>query len=235
MKKTLPVLLFSTLLLSAPSHATDIERTLTVRGSATQEAVPDTAVITLAVETLELTARESAAANAKISDGVAKALKKAIGPGDEINTASYSVFPVYEFDKGRREILKGFRTAHHLKVTTSKTSATGEILDKALEAGANRVVDVRFDIKDISVACDGLIKSAAAKAASQANAAASAFGTGLDGVKTIMPFCNREAEGPIRPFGAEVMKMAADQTFIEPGTVRLRAEVEAVYILRGEK
>lgn len=235
MKKSLPVLLLSALLLSTQTHAAENERTLTVRGSATQEAVPDMAVITLAVETLELTARESAASNAKISEGVARALKRAIGPADEVNTASYSVFPVYEFDKGRREVLKGFRTAHHLRVTTERTSATGEILDKALEAGANRVVDVRFDMKDTSGACAGLIRSAAAKAASQANAAASAFGTGLDGVKTIMPFCNRESEGPVRPFGAEVMKMSADQAFIEPGTVRLRAEVEAVYILGGQR
>lgn len=197
------------------------------------EAAPDMAVVTFAVETMAQTAKESAAENARVSGQVMKSVKSAIAADDEVDTSSYSVFPVYEYEKGR-QVMKGFRTAHQVKVTTAKTASIGEILDKATNAGANRVVDVRFDMKDISGHCEGLIRSAAVKAASQARAAASAFGTGLDGVKTIMPSCGRESEGPIRPYAAEFTRMKAE-TQIEPGTVRLRADVEAVYFLEGER
>lgn len=217
------------------SPASDNERTLTVRGWATADAAPDMAVVTVAVETMARGAKESAAANARTSDSVIKAIRKALAPTDEVDTASFSVFPVYEFEKDRGQVLKGFRTVHQVKVTTNKTSAAGEILDRAIEAGANRVVEVRYDLKDISAHCDGLIRSAAEKAAAQARAASLAFGTGLDVVKTIMPSCNKESEGPIRPYAMEAMKMRAPDTPIEPGTVRLRADVEAVYFLGGEK
>lgn len=236
MKRFLPVILFSAFLVfPALSSAAENERTLTVRGWAAIDAAPDMAVVTLAVETMAQSARESAAENARISDNVIKSVRKAILPGDEIDTSSYSVFPVYEYEKARGQVLRGFRTVNQIKVTTAKTSSAGEILDCAIEAGANRIVNVRFDIRDISGHCEGLIRSAAASAASQAGAATSAFGTNLDGVKTIVPSCSKESEGPVRPYAMEVMKMRAPETPIEPGTIRLRADVEAVYFLGDGK
>lgn len=236
MKRSVTVLaLASVLAFPMLSSASENERTLTVRGWATTDAAPDIAVITVAVESMAQNARDSAAANGRVSGNVVGSVRKVAGPADEVDTASYTIFPVYEFEKDRRQVLKGFRTVHQIKVTTNKTTAAGEILDRAIEAGANRVVEVSFDIKDISGHCDGLIRSAAEKAASQAKAASNAFGTGLDGVKTILPSCNKESQGPVRPYAVDAMKMAARETPIEPGAVRLRADVEAVYFLGGEK
>ncbi len=189
------------------------------------------AVITFAVETMAPTAKESAAANARAADNMIRSVKMTLGPADKIDTASFSVFPVYEFEKAKGQVLKGFRTTNQVNVTTNRIASTGEILDRAIEAGANRVVDVRFDINEVSGHCEELIREAASKAASQARAASNAFGTRLDGVKTIVPSCHKEANGPIRPYGAELMKMAAPDTPVEPGMVRLRADVEAVYFL----
>lgn len=193
-----------------------------------EEASPDMAIITVAVETMALSAKGSANENARVSENMIKALRKSLEPVDRAETFSFSVFPVYDYDKGRHEILKGFRTVHQIRVTASKPSSVGGILDAAIEAGANRVADVRFDVKDTTEACGHLIKVAAERAASQAKAASSAFGTALDGVKSIVPSCGREAEGP-RPFAAELMR--ATVAPIEPGMVRLRADVEAVYFL----
>lgn len=234
MKRFLPaVLLSAALFLPQHSIADENDRTLTVRSSAAKDVDPDVAVLTFAVETMAPTAKESAAANARTADNVIRSVKRALGQTDEVDTSSFSVFPVYEYEKARGQVLKGFRTTNQVTVTTDKIASTGEILDRAIEAGANRVVDVRFDIKNISGHCEGLIREAASKAASQAKAASSAFGTSLDGVKTIVPSCHKEANGPVRPYGAELMKMAAPDTPVEPGTVRLRAEVEAVYFLGG--
>lgn len=226
--KFLPVLALCALLaLPSLSNADENERTLTVRASSAEDAVPDIAVITVAVETMALSAKESASENAAISQHVLKAVRGFLEPSDRVDTSSFSVFPVYDFDKSRREVLRGFRTVHQVKVTSSKTSSAGEILDAALASGANRVVEVRFDIKDIAPACDGLIRAAAGRAAAQARAASDAFGAGLGVVKSVIPSCGREAEGPVRLYAAE-MKAG---TPVEPGMVRLRADVEAVYFL----
>jgi uncharacterized protein YggE len=137
-----------------------------VRGSAAEEAAPDIAIITVAVETMAPSAKGSAAENARASENMIKAVRKALEPSDSARTSSFSVFPVYDYDKGRqREILKGFRTVHQIRVTASKPSSAGDILDRAIEAGANRVVDVRFDVKDAVEACGRLIKMAAERAA----------------------------------------------------------------------
>jgi uncharacterized protein YggE len=227
--KILPILALAALLASpALSLADENERTLTVRASAEHAAAPDIVIITVAVETMAAGAKESASLNAAASGDVIKAATASMGAHDSVETSSFSVFPVYDYDKGRREILRGFRTVNQIKFTSSVISSAGGILDAAIKAGANRVVEVRFDVKDVTPVCEGLIKTAAVRAAAQAKAASNAFATALGEVKTIVPSCAREMEGPVRLYAAE-MKAAA--TPIEPGMVRLRADVEAVYFL----
>jgi len=234
MKRFLPVLALSTLLaFPALSFASENERTLTVRASAEQEVAPDIAIITVAVETMALSAKESVSENAAASENVIKAVRTALGPDGRVDTSFFSVFPVYDYDKSRREVLRGFRTVNQIKVTTGKTSSTGEILDNAIQAGTNRVVDVKLDIKETTTACDALIRTAAERAASQAKAASNAFSAELDGVKSIVPSCGKETQGPVRLYAADAV-MKAPGTPIEPGMVRLRADVEAVYFL-GER
>ena len=218
----------------ALSEASENERTLTVRASAVVEAAPDTAVITFAVETMAQSAKNSAATSARLSEEVFNAVRKALGPGDKAETSSFSVTPVYDYDKGGRQTLRGFQTVHQIKATAAKPSSAGEILDAAMASGANRVVAVSFDIKDISGHCEGLIKTAAERALSLAQAASSAFGAPLGAVKSIVPACAREMDGQPRFFAAE-MRMKSAETPVEPGTVRLRSEVEAVYFLGDGK
>jgi len=231
MKKiVLSLALLVALALPVSSAAAENERTLTVRADAVIEAAPDTAVVTLAVETMGKSAKSSAAENAKVSDEVFKAVKRGLGPGDRVETSSFSVFPVYDYEKGGRQILRGFRAVHQVRATVSRPSSAGEIIDEAMAAGANRVVEAVFAIKDISAECDGLIRTAAARAKAQAVSAAAAFGAGLDGVRSIVPSCAREGEARPHSFRAEAMVTQA-ATPIEPGTIRLRADVEAVYFL----
>lgn len=234
MKRYLLVALLSAVIFF-PQHSlsAENERTLTVRSSAAHDVDPDMAVITFAVETMALSAKESAAANARAADNMIRSVKGTLGPADKIDTASFSVFPVYEFEKAKGQVLKGFRTTNQVNVTTDKIASTGEILDRAIEAGANRVVDVRFDVKEVSGHCEELIREAASKAASQAKAASLAFGAELDGVKSIVPSCGKETEGPVRLYAADTV-MKAPGTPIEPGMVRLRADIEAVYFLSEE-
>lgn len=230
----LSLALASVLAFPALSNASENERTLTVRGSAVAEAVPDTAVITLAVETMAQSAKSSAAENARLSAEVFNAVRKTLRPGDKAETSSFSVTPVYDYDKGGRQTLRGFQTVHQIKATVAKPSSAGEILDAAMASGANRVVDVSFDINDISGQCEVLIKTAAERALSLAKAASSAFGAPLGVVKAIVPACSRETSVQPRFFAAEAMMKSAE-TPIEPGTVRLHSEVEAVYLLRDGK
>lgn len=226
--------LASVLAFPALSNASENERTLSVRGSAVAEAAPDTAMITFAVETMAQSAKGSAAENARLSEEVFRSVRKTLRPGDKAETSSFSVTPVYDYDKGGRQTLRGFQTVHQIKATVARPSSAGELLDAAMASGANRVVDIRFDIKDISGHCEGLIKTAAERALSLARAASSAFGAPLGAVKSIVPACSKETSVEPRFYAAEA-RMKSAETPVEPSMVRLRSEVEAVYFLRDGK
>src|SRR3989304_1556457 len=72
--------------------------TITVTGSAYEEHGPDTAILSLAIETASLIAGKAAEENAEKSEALIGELKKLIGPGDSVKTASYSITPVYRRD-----------------------------------------------------------------------------------------------------------------------------------------
>lgn len=210
------------------------ERTLTVSASAQEESAPDTVKVALSIETFAKTAREAASLNSSRAEDVVKALKKTLGPADKIKTSAYSIHPVYESEGiGRKETLTGFRAVNQLNITTNKTGSTGEIIDVAVESGANRVSEVRFDLIDTAGLCERLITEASAKALSRARAAAEAFGTKLSGTKSIEPSCGADIPQPsVRLYSMEAgMKGGATPTPIEPGTIRVSSGVNAVFYL----
>lgn len=226
-----PAFLLAALMLLCPAwgYTDELERTLSVSASATTELEPDLN-ITLAVETIAPNARESAAGNARQMENVISAVRKGLDEKDRIATSSYGVFPVYEYQKDRGQALIGFRTINQTMGRPAKTKSAGDILDRAVGAGANRVEDVSFDVADTSKACEGLIRKASADAASQARVAAESFGATLNGVKSLFPTCGKETNGPVRPMAIERMK--APETPVEPGAIRVRAAIDAVYYLK---
>lgn len=226
MKRT-AFILAALLLLSSAAHA-ECCRTLSISAEATGELEPDVMNITLSVETTAATAKESAAENARKMDKVVSAVKQALGDKDRVSTSSYSLSPVYQYEKDRGQVLTGFQTANRIKVRSSRIKSAGDILDRAIEAGANVVNEVSFDSEDSSKACEVLIKKVSAEAAANARITADAFGAKLSGIESLRPSCGREVNY-VRPMGVEFAK--AETTPIEAEAIRVRAFVNASYIL----
>lgn len=204
-------------------------RFISTTAEAREEAAPDIAVISIAVETTAETVKAATDENAGRMEKVLAELKKAIGKSDEIKTSAFSVRPVHEYD-GRRNILKGYTAFNGITVKTRSVAEAGRFIDIALNSGANHISDLRFELSDYTKVCAIAIEKAASKAKAQAEAAARAFGVKLGNVKDITPNCHAFGQEPIVRFGL-MEKAVVAATPVEPGTTTVSATTEVRYFI----
>lgn len=207
-------------------------RIVSTFAEAREDAAPDTAVISIAVETTAATVKAATSENNRRMEKVLSELKKAAGEGDEIKTSAFSVRPVHEYHPASgRNILKGYTAFNGLTVRTRSVAEAGRLIDIALNSGANHISDLRFELSDYTKVCAVAIEKAAIKARAQAEAAARAFGVRLGPVKDIAPNCRAYGqEEPVVRFG--LMEKAVDAaTPVEPGTTTVSATTEVRYFI----
>ncbi len=146
-------------------------RTIAVAGLGRASAKPNLAELRLGAVTQATTATEALTKNAESMNKVIGALKAMGIPEDDIETSRFGLYPRYSSGG----YLIGFETTHVLRVTTPNLDKVGQIIDRAVEAGANRVEGVYFTFTNEklqelnNLARQGAVKDAKAKAETIAN------------------------------------------------------------------
>ena len=120
-------------------------RTMTLIGHGEISVSPDIAVIRLGVETTGENLSRIQADNARISQSVIQALQR-MGITD-IKTSQYSINKVYDYVEGR-QFDRGYSVRNILELRTNNLEAAGNIIDTAVNAGANIVDLITFDISN---------------------------------------------------------------------------------------
>jgi uncharacterized protein len=201
-----------------------------VTGNGEARANPDRATLQIAVETHAATAADAAAANAKLSQKVADALKAKLGDTGKIQTGSYNLMPDYRQRPGEiSSQIVGYQAANSVTVDTIALDRVGPLIDAAIAAGANRVDSVSFTLRDQSGPRNEAIAKAAADALSQARALAAALGVQL---KHVLHASTSAEPQPIRFMGmasARAMAAPMEPTPIAPGQVTVPATVSLTY------
>lgn len=228
MKKHLLVAL--AIILSPAFVQAQDSRFISTTAEAREEAAPDMAVISIAVETTAGTVKTATDENAARMEKVLAELKKAIGKSDEIKTSAFSLRPVHEYD-GRKNVLKGYTAFNSITVKTRSVDDAGRLIDIALKAGANNISDLRFELSDYTKVCAIAIEKAAIKARALSEASAKAFGVKLGNVKDITPNCNAFGQEPVMRFALMEKAMDATATPVEPGTTTVSATTEVRYFI----
>jgi uncharacterized protein YggE len=126
-----------------------------VSGEGVVRAAPDYAHITVGVTTNGATASAASEANSRIMAAVATALRGAgIAPPD-LQTAHFSVQPVYaSATSSSAPKLSGFSVTNQFGVTVRQVERVGDVLDRAIAAGANDVGSIQFQHADLSKTLD---------------------------------------------------------------------------------
>lgn len=234
-------LLLCAVLIPALAFAQEPEEThtLTVSGTGTVERAPDRARIRLAVESFAPTAAEASAANAQSMEAVLDALRRTGVPDERIRTVSVQLTPEYDHSRDtspRRQgedRLVGFRARNMVEVTLDDLDRIGPATDAAIGAGANRVDQLSFELRDPDAARREALGEAVASAHAEADAVARAMG------RTLGPAITASTTGalpsPAQPqMAARAMADFAEAAIpppVQPGQLRIQATVTIVYRL----
>jgi uncharacterized protein YggE len=183
------------------------------------------------VETQAAKAAAAAQENARRADALLQALKKVLGPQDQLRTLGYRLTPVYAArDKHSPPEIKAYRAINRLEVKVREVARLGEVIDTAWTNGAARIngpfwSHSRAEELQRQAAVDAL-----GRARRLAEALAQAAGLkikGVDKISTGIRFI------PPRPTGeAFMMAKAAPPTPIEVGEEEIRAHIQAVFLVR---
>ena len=162
-----------------PARADVIANSIAVEGEGMVFAKPDYLKFTVGVETLDAKARTAVEQNNKKVDAVISAIQLAGVEKSDMRTSNFEVSPQYYEDgvgKERRDRIVGYKCLNVISVTVKDLELIPIIIDAAMQAGANVVDDIAFDVTDSKVYLDKAMESAIADARHKAEVAAAAGG-----------------------------------------------------------
>ncbi len=210
------------------------QRTLNVTGTGTVDLTPDVAYINIGVHTERPTAAEAVAVNTDQTQQVVNALKNfGVDPKD-IRTTNFSIWPNAQYDpQTGKQTGTTYVVDNTIYVTFHQLDKLGNLLDATVQAGANNINSIQFDVADKSAAVKQARDEAVKDARAQAQELASAAGVSLGDVQSINFFDN--IPGPVmqaygKGGGGEAMASAAVP--INPGQLTLTATVTLTYEIK---
>jgi uncharacterized protein YggE len=194
--------------------------------------VPDIAIISAGVQTLQPTATAAIEENAARMERVRAALKRAGIEDRDIQTSSINLNPEYHYDQNRPPRLTGYRATNTVNVKFRDLKRTGSILDALVAEGANQINGPNLTIDKPEEAYD----EARIKAIAAGRARADLYARAL-GKRVVRLISVSEGTGfhvpPPMPMAmmAEARAGGAD-TKIDPGTQQLQVNVTMSFELQ---
>ena len=207
----------------------DTVRTLSVNGTGQVNAVPDVADISLGVFEQ---AKEAAAASQKAAASMDAVVQALLGLGideKDIQTTSISLSARYDWNMEPAQIV-GWEARNMVNVTVRDIEAVGDVVDTAVEAGANQVNGISFRVEDPTEAQSLARTAAVDDARAKADQLAADAGVEIVGIISISESGGQQPQ-PIY-MARQEMAFAADAgaaTPVLPGEVELSVNVFIVY------
>ena len=203
---------------------------ITVVGSGTAAARPDTAEVSAGVVTQAATAAQALAQNNAAMEKVIKAVTAAGIAEKDIQTTNVSVIP--QRRPGRQEAqppdIVGYEVSNQVRIKVRDLTVLGRLLDALVGQGANALGGISFSVGDPAPVLDQARTSAMADARRKAEVYARAAGATLGPLLSI-----REGAAPVPRFGGEMPRaMAATAVPVAPGEQEFQVSITVTYALR---
>lgn len=219
--------------LAAENGIVSLQRqgTITVSGVGEVKADPDSALVQFGIENKAVTAKEAQEANnavmAKIIDELVRmGIKK-----EDIQTEYFSLYPEYNYDRENgTQTLVGYRAVNEVRVQVKDIASLGEVIDAAINAGANRIQNVTYGIQDDTEFSHEAMKLAIQNAMEKARVMAEAAGAKIGGILSLSD--SGVHAGGVQLFGEQLKTMRADTSAaLAPGQVTVTSQVQMVFWL----
>jgi uncharacterized protein len=126
-------------------HSSHPPRVIDVTGNGKVMATPSYVQLQIEVQTRGKNVQEAQQENAIIMNRVIQALLDLHIPRENIQTAVYTISPLYDYEDGK-QIFKGYEVTNGITVKVTDMNQIGVIIDTAVENGANRISSIQFNI-----------------------------------------------------------------------------------------
>ena len=205
---------------------------LDVSASGEVTRVPDLAIISAGVQTLQPTASGAIEQNATRMERVRAALKRAGIADRDIQTSSINLNPEYRYVENQPPVLTGYRASNNVNVKFRDLKRTGAILDALVAEGANQISGPNLTIDKPDEAYD----EARIKAITAGQARAQIYARAL-GKRVVRILSVSESGGfvpPPMPYARDMATpvSAVSKTEIDPGTQQLSVTVAMSFELQ---
>ncbi|MGP4073570.1 SIMPL domain-containing protein [Piscibacillus sp. B03] len=204
------------------------ERVMTVMGEGTVTTEPNMAQVVLGVVTRDESLQVAQRQNADLINQVIRSLMNEGVARQDIQTVDYSIQPQYDYVDGVQQF-RGYQVSHILSVTIDEIANVGQVIDAAVEAGVNQVMDIQFSVSHPEVFYQLSITRALEDAVAKAETLAEAMNTEIDLVP--VKIIERSSDQPTTYQTYTLTETAGTQ--IEPGQLDITARVEAKFHYLG--
>tara|TARA_Y100000588_G_C14200670_1_gene902343 strand:+ start:633 stop:1427 length:795 start_codon:yes stop_codon:yes gene_type:complete len=202
---------------------------ITVEGAGEAKALADTVILSLAVQTSSDSALEATTSLATQSNTLIQALATSGIVAPDVQTGSLSINPVYNNSDLRASdkppAIVGYKAANSILVTVRDIKLASQVLDTALQAGANTVQSIQFTSSKTKSLKRQALEAATRDAAHKAETVASSLGGKISGLISITEVTS--------PTPLSFQRMSAElaggsaQIPIEAGNISVTALVSA--------
>lgn len=209
--------------------------TLIVSGHGEVFAAPNRAVLSLGAVAQAAKASEAQNQVDQIVQNIIKGIKS-LGIADKnIATIDLSIYPVYGNQQpepqgqNTQPIIQGYRASNIIRVQIEELERLGGVIDAGLNAGANRIEGLSFDLKNDGEYRTQALRLATEEADAKADAIARAMGVEIVGIKQI----SEAGVNLVRPQmdSGPVFSARAAATPVQTGQVRVQASLTVSYYI----
>ncbi len=160
-------------------------RTITVTGTGLVTLTPDIAYIYIGVQTQDASATVAMNDNNTRAAAIIAAIKNFGIADKDIQTTNFSIYPQQQYDNNGNITGILYIVNNTVYVTVRDLTKLGDMLDATVQAGANSINSITFDVADKSAALSEARLAAVADARKQADELVGATGVKLGEVQTI--------------------------------------------------
>ena len=207
-------------------------RTLNVNGVGQAFLTPDIAYIYVGVHTEGASASEAVDANKTQTAAVIESLRETGIADKDIRTTNFSIWPSQQYGPDGTVTGSVYMVDNSVYVVVRDLEGLGDLLDAAIDAGANSVNSIQFDVADKAEAVKEARAKAVEDAKRQATELAEAAGISLGELQNIQfydasPYPMFEGKGG----GGGAMDGAAAVP-IQPGQLTISVTVSLTYAIQ---
>lgn len=201
---------------------------IVVIGTGEVKVEPDIASIMIGVETSAPTTQEALAQNSAQAQAIIDQIRQLGIEERDIQTTGINIYPVYD-NEGRN--ITGYTVNNTVNVTVRNIGQAGNLIDRVVQVGANRVYGISFGVSDPERVLAQAREAAVANARARAEQMARASGTSLGRVLFITE--NMGASPlPIPVMTQARAEMNSMAPPVQPGQQTYSASVQVTFELR---